>query len=283
MQVFFFIFFLFTYSASLAFWLYLLPIDMPPGKSKFSFFWASIFKHEQPFAVVTDAHFDIDYFALQRKPHFPALIVDDNSVVVIKSANNQRKVLCGGTFDLKRGSVISHIFDLRPGIITVGPKTDPNHRTTISRRNAIEKDSHSTTIHDQSFTFQTADGAEIAALFDIFYRLKYKNQSRQSRVNILALSALLERDHQTGNSRSHLEAKVGSIIAAAFRDSMALITLDDFNHASRSKRDLISFFQSKVDSANFLTNSSKQDPKNRQFSLLQAFELKIVLQEIWIR
>lgn len=266
--VIYFLVFTCTTILSLAFWMHFFPYKFPRGSARIRHFFQGIFRNNPPFAVLSNANFDLDYFALRRKPHIPLLVVDNNSAVVIKTPDERRHVLCNDSFDLEPGTEICHIFERRPGLISL----EPNSFSAGNPINPMQK----------ILSCKTADGAQLTPLLKVYYRLQCNHDSVRAQRDFAALSHQLEKEKVQGLVTKPIESMIAEAVITAFAGIAESTNLRETGLASGDTGILIAHFQGLLDTPGSLLDSLMPEDVKKYQHILRVYTLRIVLRELWL-
>ena len=186
--LYFFLLFI-SIGSSLFFWTSFIPF-FPENYSGFlntiQTLFLSIFSSAKSAYHIRAGKFDRDYFVIQDKPKLGALLIDENSVVIMINNAGKKRIFPPGYQFIKNGEQILHTFDLGFHHFVWGPlKTENPFRNHTPELDLNQI--HMYSLRAAQTKWQTKDEINVVPSFSIFYdfsSLTGKKQMEEMSLNI---------------------------------------------------------------------------------------------------
>jgi len=175
--------------SSLFFWVSFVPffpISFPGFFNTIKTLILSIFRSTNPAYHIQAGKFDRDYFVIQDKPKLDALLIDENSAVIVINNERKKRVLSSGFQFINKGEQILHTFDLGFQHFFWGPQENENpfkYHIPDLNLNQI----HLRSLRFAQTKYQTTYKITVIPSFSIFYgfsSLVGKKQMEEMLLNI---------------------------------------------------------------------------------------------------
>jgi hypothetical protein len=146
----------------------------------------SVFKNAKSVYHIQAGKFDRDYFVIREKPKLGALLIDENSVVVVINNAGKKRVFSSDYHFIKNGEQVLHTFDLGSHHFFWGPQDTENpFRDHIPDLDLNQIHLHSLRVAQTKWL--TKDEIAVVPSFSIFYNFSSfagKKQLEEMSLNI---------------------------------------------------------------------------------------------------
>ena len=200
----------------------------------------SFFRRTNSTYHIQAGKFNKDYFVIQDKPQLDALLIGENSkVIVINNVGRKRVVPPGYQFINKKEQVL-HTFDLLSHHFYWGPlktlKSERNHIPDIDLNHA-----HLLTLKIAQTKWQTKNRITIIPLFSIFYNFSTNADEKQLDNLSLKISDYFSDRNTNGELQTEINQIIGVRVTHIWKtylensSSKEILTLTDHNSSLRKK------------------------------------------------
>ena len=244
--LYFFLLFI-SIGSSLFFWTSFIPF-FPENYSGFlntiQTLLLSIFSSAKSTYHIRAGKFDRDYFVIQDKPKLGALLIDENSVVIVINNAGKKRIFPPGYQFIKNGEQILHTFDLGFHHFVWGPlKTEnpfKNHTPELDLNQL-----HLYSLRAAQTKWQTKDEINVVPSFSIFYDFSSLTGKKQMEEMSLNISDYFSTNKINGELQIEINKVIGECVTNIWK-----VLLEKTN----SKQIISSANQNSLLIENFLLN-----------------------------
>jgi len=200
--------------SSLFFWVSFIPF-FPESSSGFintiQTLLLSIFKNTKSANQIQAGKFDRDYFAIQDKPKLSALLIDENSVVIVINNAGKKRIIPPGYQFINNGEQVLHTFDLGFHHFFWGPlETENPFRNNIPNLDLNQIHLHS--LRAAQTKWQTKDGITVVPSFSIFYDFSSPTSRKQMEEMSLNISDYFSVNKINGELQIEINNLIGKCV-----------------------------------------------------------------------
>ena len=168
----------------------------------------SIFRNTRSVYHIQAGKFDKDYFVIQDKPNLGALLIDENSVVIVINNAGKKRIIPPGYQFIKNGEQVLHTFDLGFHHFFWGPlETDNPFRNNIP--NLDLNQIHLQSLRAAQTKWQTKDEITVIPSFSIFYSFSSAVGIKQMEETLFNISDYFSANKTNGELQIEINKLIG--------------------------------------------------------------------------
>jgi len=179
-----------------------------------------------------------DYFVIQNKPNLGALLIDENSVVILINKAGKKRVCLPGFQFVKNGEQILHTFNLGFHHFFWGPaETENPFREHPSDLDFNQSHLHSLKINQTKW--HTKDGAIVVPLFSIFYDFSFPADKSKIRERSLTISDYFSANNINGELQNEINKFIGERVTNIWKILLENTNTDQLTFSTNLKSSLL--------------------------------------------
>ena len=253
----------------------------------------SIFRSTKSSFHIQAGKFHKDYFVIQDKPKLDALLVDENSVVIVINNAGKKRIIPPGYQFIKNGEQVLHTFDLGFHHFFWGPlETDNPFRNNIP--NLDLNQIHSQSLRAAQTKWQSKDEITFVPSFSIFYNFSFAAGRKQVEEMLFNIS-----DYFSANKiHGELQIEINKLIGGCVTDIWKVLLVKTNANQTISPTDQYSLLMDNIllslnTKINTKPGEDTSDPQISQGSNLiesvkpleqwEPLNIRVFLNNLWIQ
>ena len=294
--IFYFFLLFISLGSSFYFWtsfIPFLPENIPGFFNTVQTIILSIFKSTKSAYLIQTGKFNKDYFIIQDKPKLGALLIDENSAVIVINNTGKKRILSPGYQFIKNGDQVLHTFDLGFHHFVWGPlETENPFRNYTPNLDLNQIHLHS--LRAAQTKWQTKDEITVIPSFSIFYNFSSLTGEKQMEEMLLIISDYFSANKINGELQIEINKLIGECVTNIWRVLLEKINAKQIISLSNQNSSMMEYFLLRINTiinmkiGKDVSNSHILKDSNRLESVepLEKWEplnIWVFLNNLWIQ
>ncbi len=285
-----------SFGSSLFFWVRFVPffpVSFPGFINTIQTLILSILKRTKSSYHIQAGKFDRDYFVIQNKPRLDALLIDENSAVIVINDAGEKHVSPPGYQFIKIREQVLHTFDLGFHHFFWGPRENVNP-FTYHNPNLDLNQTHLYSLNVAQTKCQTKDEITVVPSFSIFYNFSSLARKKQMEVMLLNVSDYFSANKINGELQIEINNLIGECVTNIWKVLVENTNTKRLIFPTNQKSSLIDDFLLKINTTintKIIENESysrtlKVSNRLESVKPLEQWEaliIRVFLKSLWIQ